>query len=103
MFIILEAAIRQGVENMLDIFKKMRVAMTLTSNRTIADIKPEALVDLSKLLIYKLRSKISRLLVELCILRMYFQQTVGVFKIVVKVLARDLKIPIMHRTQRRLL
>ncbi|PRI71178.1 L-lactate dehydrogenase (cytochrome), partial [Haemophilus influenzae] len=41
---------RQGVENMLDIFKKeMRVAMTLTSNRTIADIKPEALVDLSKL------------------------------------------------------
>ncbi len=46
----LGAAGRQGVENMLDIFKKeMRVAMTLTSNRTIADIKPEALVDLSKL------------------------------------------------------
>ena len=37
-------------QNMLDIFKKeMRVAMTLTSNRTIADIKPDALVDLSKL------------------------------------------------------
>ena len=46
----LGAAGRQGVENMLDIFKKeMRVAMTLTSNRTIADIKPDALVDLSKL------------------------------------------------------
>ena len=46
----LGAAGRQGVENMLDIFKKeMHVAMTLTSNRTIADIKPEALVDLSKL------------------------------------------------------
>lgn len=46
----LGAAGRQGVENMLDIFKKeMCVAMTLTSNRTIADIKPEALVDLSKL------------------------------------------------------
>ena len=46
----LGAAGRQGVENMLDIFKKeMRVAMTLTSNRTIVDIKPEALVDLSKL------------------------------------------------------
>ena len=45
----LGAAGRQGVENMLDIFKKeMRVAMTLTSNRTIADIKPDALVDLSK-------------------------------------------------------
>lgn len=46
----LGAAGRQGVENMLDIFKKeMKVAMTLTSNRTIADIKPDALVDLSKL------------------------------------------------------
>lgn len=46
----LGAAGRQGVENMLDIFKKeMRVAMTLTSNRSIADIKPDALVDLSKL------------------------------------------------------
>ena len=46
----LGAAGRQGVENMLDIFKKeIRVAMTLTSNRTIADIKPDALVDLSKL------------------------------------------------------
>jgi len=33
-----------------NIFKKeMKVAMTLTSNRTIADIKPDALVDLSKL------------------------------------------------------
>ncbi|MFD0966040.1 FMN-dependent L-lactate dehydrogenase LldD [Seminibacterium arietis] len=39
-----------GVENMLDIFKKeMRVAMTLTSNQTIKDIKPDALVDLTKL------------------------------------------------------
>lgn len=46
----LGAAGRQGVENMLDIFKKeMKVTMTLTSNRTIADIKPDALVDLSKL------------------------------------------------------
>lgn len=46
----LGAAGRQGVENMLDIFKKeMRVAMTLTSNRTIADIKPDVLVDSSKL------------------------------------------------------
>ncbi|QGM80792.1 FMN-dependent L-lactate dehydrogenase LldD [Otariodibacter oris] len=34
-----------GVENMLDIFKKeMKVAMTLTSNKSVADITPEALV-----------------------------------------------------------
>ncbi|WP_301099658.1 FMN-dependent L-lactate dehydrogenase LldD, partial [Otariodibacter sp.] len=39
-----------GVENMLDIFKKeMNVAMTLTSNKSIADITSDALVDLSKL------------------------------------------------------
>ncbi|QGM80791.1 FMN-dependent L-lactate dehydrogenase LldD [Otariodibacter oris] len=39
-----------GVENMLDIFKKeMQVAMTLTSNKSVADITSEALVDFSKL------------------------------------------------------
>ncbi|QLB13296.1 L-lactate dehydrogenase (cytochrome) [Bisgaardia hudsonensis] len=41
---------QRGVENMLDIFQKeMKVAMTLTSNKCIADITSEALVDLTKL------------------------------------------------------
>ncbi|QIW16802.1 alpha-hydroxy-acid oxidizing enzyme [Pasteurellaceae bacterium RH1A] len=46
----LSTAGQAGVENMLDIFKKeMRVAMTLTSNKTISDISPSALVDFSKI------------------------------------------------------
>lgn len=46
----LSAEGRAGVENMLDIFKKeMRVAMTLTSNRCVADITRDALVDFDKL------------------------------------------------------
>lgn len=41
---------QKGVENMLDIFKKeMRVAMTLTSTKNIADITSDALVNLGKL------------------------------------------------------
>ncbi|ASK26772.1 FMN-dependent L-lactate dehydrogenase LldD [Neisseria chenwenguii] len=46
----LSAAGRAGVENMLDIFKKeMQVAMTLTSNKCVADITRDALVDFGKL------------------------------------------------------